>query len=71
MVEQKIGYSVEIPKDKKLSCSIGIASCHGYNSEEVTEALNKADKGLYYVKKTTKSSYVVWDEIKNVKGKRI
>ena len=40
-------------------------------SEEVTEALNKADKGLYYVKKTTKSSYVVWDEIKNVKGKRI
>ena len=69
LVERKIGHSVVIPKDKLLSCSIGIASCHGYNTEEVSEALNKADKGLYYVKKTTKNSYVVWDELKNVKGK--
>lgn len=68
LVEQKIGYSVVIPKDKMLSCSIGIASCHGYNMEEVSEALNKADKGLYYVKKTTKNSYVVWDELKAAKG---
>lgn len=64
MIERKIGHSVIIPKEKLLSCSIGIASCHGYSQEEVTEALNKADKGLYYVKRMTKGSYVVWDELK-------
>ena len=64
-IERKIGYSVIIPMDKKLSCSIGIAACQGYSMEKITEALNKADKGLYYVKKTSKNNYVVWDELKN------
>lgn len=70
-VERRIGYSVVIPKEKKLSCSIGIASCYGYGEEAVTEALNKADKGLYYVKKKTKNSYVVWDELKRLEGNQL
>ncbi len=65
-IERRIGGEVIIPKDKLLSCSIGIASCEGSDTEQVQEALNKADKGLYYVKKTTKGSFVVWDELKNV-----
>ena len=62
-IERRIGYSVIIPMDKQLSCSIGIATCHGYSMGNVKEALNKADKGLYYVKKTSKHNYIVWDEL--------
>lgn len=61
-IESRTGSAVEIPMEKKLSCSIGIASCIGYEKEIVLEALNKADKGLYYVKKSTKNNYVVWEE---------
>lgn len=63
-IARKIGLDVMIPKDKLLSCSIGIASCYGYEKEQVKEALDKADKGLYYVKRSTKNNYVVWDELK-------
>lgn len=62
-IERRIGYSVIIPMDKQLSCSIGIAACNGYSMGNVKEALNKADKGLYYVKKTSKHNYIVWDEL--------
>lgn len=64
-IEKRIGRENQIPKDKRLSCSMGISSCKGSNPQQVQEALNNADKGLYYVKKTTKSNYVVWDEIKD------
>lgn len=63
-IERKIGHAVIIPPEKQLSCSMGIATFKGYDAQKVTEALNKADKGLYYVKKTTKNSFVVWDELK-------
>lgn len=64
-IARKIGLDVIVPKDKLLSCSIGIASCSGYDKDKVREALDKADKGLYYVKRSTKNNYVVWDELKN------
>lgn len=62
-VQRKIGFDTIVPKEKLLTCSVGISSCEGYG--KITEALNKADKGLYYVKKTSKNNYVVWDEIEN------
>lgn len=64
-IEKRIGGEVSIPKDKLLSCSIGIAGFEGYDNKQVQEALNKADKGLYYVKRKTKGSFVVWDELKD------
>lgn len=64
-IARKIGLDVIVPKDKLLSCSIGIASYVGYDKDKVREALDKADKGLYYVKRSTKNNYVVWDELKN------
>lgn len=63
-IARRIGMDVVIPKNKQLSCSIGIASCCGYDKEVVREALDKADKGLYYVKRNTKNNYVVWDELR-------
>ncbi len=65
IIEKQIGEEHKIPKEKRLSCSAGISACKGSNPQQVQEALNNADKGLYYVKKTTKSNYVVWDEIKD------
>lgn len=64
-IDKRIGQENQIPKEKRLSCSMGISSCKGSDPQQVQEALNNADKGLYYVKKTTKSNYVVWDEIKD------
>ena len=63
VVERKVGHSVVIPPNKRLSCSIGISSCIGHDAATISKALNEADKGLYYVKKTTKSNYVVWNEL--------
>jgi diguanylate cyclase (GGDEF)-like protein len=62
-IHERIGRDVIIPANKKLTCSIGIAECN--NSNQVTEALSRADAALYYVKKNTKNNYVVWDEIKD------
>lgn len=63
-IQKKIGMDVIIPRERMLSCSIGISECMSDNKEAILEALNKADKGLYYVKKNTKNGYVVWDELK-------
>ena len=60
---KRIGIDVTIPQEKLLSCSIGIASYCGHDDATMQQALNKADKGLYYVKRSTKNNYVVWDEL--------
>lgn len=60
-LQEKIGENYRIPDEKRLSCSVGIAVCK--ESSGIAEALNNADKALYYVKKSTKNNYVVWDEL--------
>ena len=57
----KIGKPIDIPKEKQLSFSAGIAMCKG--SESIIASLSNADKALYSIKKTTKNDYVVWDEM--------
>ena len=60
-LQEKIGENYRIHDEKRLSCSVGIAVCK--ESSGIAEALNNADKALYYVKKSTKNNYVVWDEL--------
>lgn len=51
MTEKK----VDIPKEKELSCSIGIAAMNGITSEDkIAEAIQKADAVLYTIKHSTK-----------------
>ena len=46
---------VEIPKEKELSCSIGIAAVTDLNTDEkIAEAIQKADAVLYVIKHSTK-----------------
>lgn len=60
-ISRKLGYSVEIPKEKKLSCSIGIAmgkvGAEEDRKEQINEILRKADTMMYSVKHTTKHTY--------------
>lgn len=46
---------IEIPKEKELSCSIGIAAVTDITTEEkIAEAIQKADAVLYTIKHSTK-----------------
>ncbi len=60
-IREQIGVHHIIPEEKRLSCSVGIAGCK--ESSDITEALSNADKALYYIKKSTKNNYMVWDEL--------
>lgn len=53
----KLGKTIDIPEDKKISCSIGIASFRGGSKDAFETALNQADQMLYYVKRHGKSTY--------------
>lgn len=46
---------VAIPKEKELSCSIGIAAMRGItDDDEIAETISKADEVLYMIKHSTK-----------------
>ncbi len=61
-IAQKLGKPIEIPEQKKISCSIGISSFHGGSKEAMDIALNQADQMLYYVKRNGKSKYKLFHE---------
>lgn len=63
-IEEAVHGAVDISPDRRVSCSIGIASVDKYDRESVDLALKHADSKLYAVKKSEKSNYSVWrDEI--------
>lgn len=63
IIEKQLGQTINIPMDKMVSCSIGIAKITGYKSEDLYQAVSQADEALYYVKRTTKNNYIIWDDI--------
>lgn len=69
-VEKELGHSVSIPEKKKLSCSIGICSTRKYREDleknVMEETLKKADDTLYYIKRTEKSRYLFYDDVKDI-----
>ena len=63
-IQEAVHEEIEIPPERRVSCSIGIASVDVYNRDSVDLALKHADSKLYTVKKSEKSNYSVWrDEI--------
>ena len=71
-VSQKLGREIEIPEDKQLSCSIGIAGVE-LNPEEsarekITATIKRADEMMYYIKKTVKHRYVFFDDVEDAKA---
>ena len=54
-IEQMTGSRVEIPKEKRVSCSVGIAQAlHAVTEDEITAAIQKADEVLYSIKHSEK-----------------
>ena len=64
-ISKSIGYELDIPKEKQLSCSIGIAmGSIDTNSDkmlQIQNILKKADTMMYRVKHSTKNSYMYYD----------
>lgn len=64
-ISRSIGYELEIPEDKHLSCSIGIAMGEveaGENRRaQITQILKRADTMMYKVKHTTKHTYTFFE----------
>ena len=60
-IRKKLNMDITIPDNRKISCSIGIASFRGGSKEEMETALNRADQMLYYVKRHGKSHYKLFD----------
>lgn len=59
-IKAKMGHNFEVPKERRVSCSIGIATSPRSTMPAVTEALKCADSALYVVKKSTKGTYRVY-----------
>jgi len=60
-IRAKLKQDISIPDEKKISCSIGIASFMGGSRNEFELALSRADQMLYYVKRHGKSQYKLFD----------
>ena len=60
-ISEKLGVPITIPENRKISCSIGIASFKGGSKDEMELALNRADQMLYDVKRHGKSHYKLYD----------
>ena len=61
LLSEKYRTTVVIPPDKKISCSIGIAKYITGNKNNMLDALSKADKLLYDVKKHGKGRFAIAD----------
>lgn len=61
LLSEKYKTTVLIPNDKKISCSIGIAKYTVGNKNHMMDALSKADKLLYEVKKNGKGRFAIAD----------
>lgn len=59
-ISAKLNKEIDIPDEKKISCSIGIASFRGGSKDAFEQALNRADQMLYYVKRHGKSKYKMY-----------
>ncbi len=68
-ISKELGREVEIPKERNVSCSIGIShtvvSPEDMTKSKIEETLKQADEMMYYVKKTTKHRYVFYEDKKN------
>ena len=62
-IEEKLGRSVNIPDEKRISSSIGIAAADNDADCDINGAIMHADEALYRIKRTTKHNYITWSAI--------
>ena len=59
-IEQILNKKVEIPEEKQISSSIGIAQTDYKAGRNIEKTVRYADTSLYDVKKTKKKNYRIW-----------
>lgn len=58
MIEKFLGEKVEVPENKKVTCSMGIVLRENIqDKQEFGEIIKEADQALYSIKRTTKNNY--------------
>ncbi len=67
IVRQHMKKEIEVPRNKYVSCSIGIAFSKDGKGDSIGEALKNADKALYFMKRGTKGNYIFWEDINEAK----
>ena len=63
VIQAHMNKKVNIPKEKRVSCSIGIASSVILDVTTISETLKKADEALYYMKRNKKGCCINWEDI--------
>ena len=62
-IEKKLNRKIQIPVDRKITCSMGIAAFHKFTEEKLMDAITLADHELYKIKKSVKGHYKVCESI--------
>lgn len=58
MIEEFLGEKVEVPENKKVTCSMGIVLRENVkDKQEFSEIIKEADQALYSIKRSTKNDY--------------
>ncbi len=58
-----LGKQVSIPRNKNVTCSIGVACSDNVSTDaDLTELINNADKALYDIKNSTKNGIMFYEE---------
>lgn len=63
VVSRYLRHDIEIPADKRVSCSIGISFSRDGNADNISKAMKEADSALYYMKRNSKGHFILWEEI--------
>lgn len=63
IVSQYLKHDIEIPANKRVSCSIGISFSEDGSAEHINDAMKHADSALYYMKRNSKGHFAVWEDI--------
>lgn len=63
LVEDSLDTKVNVDKNSKIGCSIGIADAKLFDTVDINDVLKRADQALYQVKNTTKRGYQSWSTL--------
>ncbi|MCR5607592.1 MAG: GGDEF domain-containing protein, partial [Lachnospiraceae bacterium] len=64
-IKEKCGSNISIPKNKLLSCSIGLAYNEKCLESDINNIMLEADEALYYIKDNMKGTCISWNDLKH------
>lgn len=65
-ISEQLQKEIEIPENKRLSCSIGITEYSGTTQADIEHALTHADEALYFIKHNSKGHAITWSKLQDL-----